>query len=61
MIIHKKIFFEIHNNLSQEEPGSDESTLRALILIPDLNDQSTILDIGCGPGRQTLAMARKVR
>ncbi len=53
------LFFEIHSNLPQEGPGSDESTRRALKLIPDLPPQPNILDIGCGPGRQTLVLARE--
>jgi SAM-dependent methyltransferase len=51
------IFWEIHSGLPQEAPGSDNSTFRALSMIPDLPDRPDILDVGCGPGRQTLLLA----
>ena len=34
------------------------STERALRLLPDLPPQARILDVGCGPGAQTLVLAR---
>jgi len=52
-----EIFWEVHSNLPQEGPGDDESTIRALKAIKDLPDNPNILDIGCGPGRQTMALA----
>jgi ubiquinone/menaquinone biosynthesis C-methylase UbiE len=54
------IFWEIHSNLPQEGPGSDESTLKALALIPGLPAAPQILDIGCGPGRQTITLAKNI-
>jgi len=51
-------FFEIHSGLPQEAPGSDESTARALAVVGALPDRPVILDVGCGPGRQTLVLAR---
>lgn len=51
------IFFEIHKNIPREGPGDDASTIKAYHLIPKLN-QPKILDIGCGPGLQTLALAK---
>ena len=53
------IFFEIHTGLPREAPGDDSSTLQALRLMTDLPPQPLILDIGCGPGAQTLALARQ--
>ena len=52
------IFFEVHQGLPREAPGDEASTLRALELMPELPASPTILDIGCGPGEQTIALAR---
>ncbi len=51
------LFFEIHQNLPREGPGDDESTERALRMI-HLPSRPEILDIGSGPGMQTIALAR---
>ena len=53
------LFWEIHSGLPQEGPGDDSSTLKALSLIPDIPPDPSILDIGCGPGRQTIALAKQ--
>ena len=55
------LFWEIHSGLPQEGPGDDNSTLKALTLIPDVPPDPKILDIGCGPGRQTIALARQTK
>jgi SAM-dependent methyltransferase len=52
------MFFELHAGLLREGPGDDASTERALRLLPDLPAHPRILDIGCGPGAQTLVLAR---
>ena len=54
----RKIFFEIHNNLSRQGPGSTQSTLRALRSVDPSYKQLGILDIGCGPGMATIELAR---
>jgi SAM-dependent methyltransferase len=53
------IFFDIHKDLPREGPGDNASTLRALSLLSDRPLRPTLLDIGCGPGMQTLAIAKK--
>ncbi len=53
------IFFELHQDLPREGPGDNESTRRALALIPGLPARPMILDVGCGPGMQTLELARQ--
>ncbi len=53
-----EMFWEVHSGLPQEGPGSDAATTKALRMIPDLPDQPRILDMGCGPGRQTMVLAR---
>lgn len=53
-----EIFYEIQFGLPRQGPGSDEMTRRALGLLPPFNASSKILDVGCGPGKQTVALAR---
>ncbi|NGQ96582.1 methyltransferase domain-containing protein [Brevibacillus sp. SYP-B805] len=52
------IFFEIHKDIPREGPGSNESTRKAYGLLQGLPPRPQILDIGCGPGMQTLELAR---
>jgi ubiquinone/menaquinone biosynthesis C-methylase UbiE len=52
------IFWELHSNLPREGPGDSESTARAYAAASDLPARPKILDIGCGPGMQTLDLAR---
>lgn len=56
--IRHKIFWQVHSGLPREAPGSDASTLRAFSMLPNLPDSPRILDIGCGPGAQTVSLAR---
>jgi trans-aconitate methyltransferase len=51
-----ELFLEIYGTLPRAGPGSTEDTLHALSLTPNGNP-ATILDLGCGPGAQTLALA----
>jgi ubiquinone/menaquinone biosynthesis C-methylase UbiE len=55
-----EIFLEVQRGLPRQGPGCDECTLKALSLCPNLPDQPAILDIGCGPGMQTIALAKAV-
>jgi ubiquinone/menaquinone biosynthesis C-methylase UbiE len=52
------IFYEIFNQLPRGGPGDRQSTKKAIKMIQDLPVRSKILDIGCGPGLQTLELAR---
>jgi SAM-dependent methyltransferase len=52
------LFFEVHRELPREGPGSNASTRQALALLRDLPQKPLILDVGCGPGMQTLELAR---
>ena len=56
-------FFRLHGpGLPQQGPGSDATTRRALDLIRDrLPARPAVVDLGCGPGRQTLVLARELR
>src|SRR5512133_2195224 len=51
-------FFNIFEGLPRQGPGSDFCTTRAFHVIPDIPKHAHILDIGCGSGMQTLALAR---
>jgi SAM-dependent methyltransferase len=52
------VFWELHDGLPKQGPGSDASTARALAACAPLPREPRILDLGCGTGRQTLALAR---
>ena len=51
-------FMEIHSDNPREGPGSRASTTRAFQLLTELPTRPRILDVGCGPGMQTLDLAR---
>ncbi|MDC0833280.1 hypothetical protein CKA32_000941 [Geitlerinema sp. FC II] len=53
-----ELFFEIHTDNSREGPGSFESTQKAFLMLSELSPSPNILDIGCGPGAQTLNLAK---
>jgi ubiquinone/menaquinone biosynthesis C-methylase UbiE len=53
------IFFEIHKNLPREGPGSNECTQKAYSYLKELPPEPSILDIGCGPGAQTIELAKR--
>jgi len=55
------IFWEIHSDLPREGPGDSTSTTRAYAAAKDLLAGPKILDIGCGPGMQTLDLAKLSR
>jgi ubiquinone/menaquinone biosynthesis C-methylase UbiE len=50
-------FFELFEALPRGGPGDNNSTRQAFHVIPKLN-HPLILDIGCGPGVQTLELAK---
>ncbi|MEE9235563.1 MAG: class I SAM-dependent methyltransferase [Candidatus Acidoferrales bacterium] len=53
--------FILHSGLPREGPGSNASTLEAIRRLPPLPSAPRIVDIGCGPGKQTLVLARTFR
>ncbi len=53
----RRIFFELHSGLPREGPGNRGSTARALALAGTLPPAPLVLDIGCGPGMQTMDLA----
>ena len=54
------IFFEIFNNLPRGGPGDSESTRKAFSSLRDLPERVHFLDIGCGPGMQTIELAKLI-
>jgi ubiquinone/menaquinone biosynthesis C-methylase UbiE len=56
MEFNMDMLFEIHSGNPREGPGSAASTRKAFEMLPKL-DKPSILDIGCGPGAQTLDLA----
>ena len=53
-----KYFYELFEALPRGGPGDNESTRRAFNIIPNPPEQPPILDIGCGPGVQTIELAK---
>ncbi len=53
----RRVFFEVQSDLPRQGPGNREATAGALILAQPLPARPRILDIGCGPGMQTLHLA----
>ncbi|OHD54734.1 MAG: hypothetical protein A2Y33_01805 [Spirochaetes bacterium GWF1_51_8] len=54
----RELFFEVHTGETREGPGSPESTRKAFSYISGIDKNSKVIDIGCGPGWQTLELAR---
>ena len=51
-------FYELFSGLPRGGPGDNESTRKAFSYLKNLASEPLILDIGCGPGMQTLELAR---
>jgi SAM-dependent methyltransferase len=51
-------FYELHEALPRCGPGANEFTRCAFNAIPKPPEHPFILDIGCGPGAQTLELAK---
>ncbi len=54
----RETFLAVHSGLPREGPGDRTCTERALGLVGDLDARPRLLDIACGPGMQTLDLAR---
>lgn len=52
-------FFLLHHGLPRQGPGSDATTRRLLELAGPRPPRPRVLDIGCGPGRSALLLARE--
>lgn len=51
---------EYFSALERQGPGSPEVTIKALGFIDNLDDKSSIADIGCGTGGQTMVLGMNV-
>jgi len=51
-------FLEVYGRLPRAGPGSDELTRQAFKTLPLLPDTPRILDVGCGPGMQTVELLK---
>lgn len=56
--VNSRAFATLHQGLPREGPGHDDVTREALRRLPPLPPQPVVFDLGCGPGRQTLVLAR---
>ena len=52
-----ELLLEIHKDMPRQGAGRDKYTQKAFEMIPTIN-QPRILDIGCGPGMQTIKLAK---
>lgn len=52
------VFFEIHSENPREGPGNFESTERAFKSLYNLPKKPLLLDVGCGPGKQTFDLLK---
>lgn len=53
-----KFFWTIHSGLPRAGPGDNKSTQKAYRMLKDLPKNPRILDVGCGPGMQTVELAK---
>ena len=54
-----EVLFDVQSGLPRQGPGDDDSTRKALQLC-DLPAKAKVLDIGCGPGAQTMVVAEQL-
>lgn len=54
----EELFLKIHSDLPREGPGDRESTERAYASVGRMPASGRILDVGCGPGAQTIDLAK---
>lgn len=55
-----ELFLDFHAGVPRQGPGNNASTAKAFSMLGTLQTPLHILDIGCGAGAQTLALAQHV-
>ena len=55
-----ELFFEVQRGLPRQGPGNRDSTIKALALCTGLPPTPNVLDVGCGPGMQTIVLAESL-
>jgi SAM-dependent methyltransferase len=55
---HMDYFLQIYGTLPRAGPGTNALTRRAVDLMTEVPDSPRILDVGCGPGMQTIELLR---
>ena len=45
---------EYFSSMERQGPGSREATIKALSFIDNIHEKSSIVDLGCGSGGQTI-------
>ena len=53
--------FHLFKDTPRGGPGSDATTRDLLRRLPPLAPEATVFDLGCGPGKQTLVLARALQ
>lgn len=56
-----KLICEYFSNIERQGPGSEDTTIKALSFIDNLNEGSKIADLGCGTGGQTVVIAQNCK
>lgn len=51
----------LFEGIPRQGPGDNEHTEKAFRMIPKFPENAKILDIGCGKGMQTIALAKPAR
>lgn len=51
------VFYDMQSGLPRQGPGDRQSTEQAFALCAELPSHPSVLDVGCGPGAQTMALA----
>ena len=54
------LFLEIFEPLKRLAPGSEDTTAKALAMVPDILNVSNVADMGCGNGVSTLILAERL-
>ncbi|MGE5788516.1 MAG: class I SAM-dependent methyltransferase, partial [Myxococcales bacterium] len=56
----EQALFQLHEGLPRNSPGSEKTTIKALRRLGRIRRGARIIDMGCGTGASTLALARRL-